>query len=103
MIFLDGEEIIDCKTVSGPSSNRKCIFPFVFNGTIYNKCAHDADDFWCSTKVDSKGCHIGGQGNWGICGPNCFKGIDDQSYKKSVHNLIKKTQEKNKLTIFIHF
>ena len=69
-------------TVSGPSANQKCIFPFVFGGTTNIKCAHDADGFWCSTKVDSNGNHIGGEGNWGICGPSCFKGKDIQSNVK---------------------
>ena len=26
---------------------------------------------WCSTKVDFRGVHIGGKGNWGICGNDC--------------------------------
>ena len=53
----------------------------MFNGITYNECAHDADGFWCSTKLDSNGNHIGGQGYWGMCGPNCFKvskGKDNQ-------------------------
>jgi len=62
-----------CKTIAGPSSNKNCIFPFVFNGTRYNRCAFDSDGFWCSTRVDSTGSHIAGAGNWGICGPNCPK------------------------------
>jgi len=60
-----------CKTIAGPSNNKDCIFPFVFNGTRYNRCAYDSDGFWCSTKVDSTGAHI--TGNWGICGANCPK------------------------------
>ena len=74
--------------MSGPSSNHTCIFPFVFNYITYNECTHDADGFWCSTKVDSNGSHIGYQGNWGRCGPNCFKGKDNLS---SVKNLVATT------------
>ena len=64
----------ECITIGGPSRNATCIFPFEFNGIIYHDCAQDSDGYWCSTKVDSTGTHITGQGNWGICGPNCFNG-----------------------------
>jgi len=79
-IVKEEKESKECKTESGPSTNHTCIFPFVFNGKIYNGCAHDADGFWCSTNVDSNGTHIGELGNWGICGPNCFDGIDKQRW-----------------------
>ena len=59
----------------------------MFNGITYNECAHDADGFWCSTKVDSNGNHIGEQGNWGLCGQNCVKGKNNQSYIKIVHSI----------------
>ena len=26
---------------------------------------------WCSTKVDEEGQHVTGQGDWGVCGPDC--------------------------------
>ncbi len=26
---------------------------------------------WCSTQVDDKGHHVGGQGKWGNCAPGC--------------------------------
>ena len=55
----------------------------MFNGITYNECAHDADGFWCSTKVDSNGNHIGEQGYWGLCGPNCVKDKDNQSNKNT--------------------
>ena len=32
---------------------------------------------WCSTEVDESGHHIGGQGKWGNCGPNCPTEDDD--------------------------
>ena len=70
--------------MSGPSSNHTCIFPFVFNDITYNECTHDEDGFWCSTKVDSNGNHIGKQGNWGICGQKCFTGKDNQSNIKNI-------------------
>ena len=39
----------------------------------YNQCALDTDGYWCSTKVNSSGQHIGGQGNWGTCSESCPK------------------------------
>ena len=68
--FLEGE----CITIAGPSVHVQCIFPFEFNGKVYYDCALDSDGYWCSTKVDSTGTHIGGQGNWGTCGQDCMKG-----------------------------
>merc|ERR1712008_505036 len=65
-----------CKTVGGPSANQPCIFPFKWNGKNYNSCPVDSDDTnetWCSTKTDSNGNHITGQGLWGHCGPKCKK------------------------------
>ena len=65
-----------CRTKSGPSPNQPCIFPFTWNGKTYNGCPIDPEDSsqrWCSTKVDSNGKHIIGQGNWGHCNSNCRK------------------------------
>jgi len=65
-----------CKTVSGPSANQPCVFPFKWNGKTYNNCPVDSDDTnetWCSTKTDSNGNHITGQGLWGHCGSKCKK------------------------------
>ena len=70
--------------MSGPSSNHRCIFPFVLNNVTYNNCALDTEGFWCSTKVDSNGNHIGKQGNWGICGQKCFTGKDNESNSKKL-------------------
>ena len=63
-----------CKTKSGPSSNQPCIFPFTWKDEKYNGCPIDPVDSsqrWCSTKVDSNGNHITGQGNWGHCDSKC--------------------------------
>ena len=65
-----------CKTVGGPSANQPCVFPFKWSGKTYNSCPVDPDDSnetWCSTKTDSEGNHITGQGLWGQCGPKCKK------------------------------
>jgi len=54
-----------------------CIFPFTFNGVTYVSCAEwvYGGEFqgqkWCSTKVDSSGVHVNGEGKYGICGTDC--------------------------------
>jgi hypothetical protein len=74
-MFFSGTEKI-CVTVNGSSPGLPCIFPFVFNGAVHYECtwdqAHLTDHLaWCSTQVDETGHHVGGQGNWGKCGPGC--------------------------------
>ena len=64
MLFLPGEleqaaEKI-CVTDSGATPNKPCIFPFKFNGVLYNECtwtsAHLTEHKpWCSTFVDETG------------------------------------------------
>merc|ERR1711962_1196962 len=49
----------------------------------YNQCtwtsAHLTEHKpWCSTEVDDTGHHVGGQGKWGNCGPNCPIPPDDR-------------------------
>ena len=66
-IFISKE----CITVSGPSKNVSCIFPFTYNHVTYHECILDLDGAWCSTEVDDDGMHVGGQGKWGICGAEC--------------------------------
>jgi len=65
-----------CKTTSGASVNKPCVFPFKYRGVEYNRCtlvdsSHTNNKAWCSTEVDSNGNHVGGQGKWGNCGPAC--------------------------------
>ncbi len=60
--------------MSGPNPNADCVFPFNYKGRQYNGCPVDPDDSskrWCSTKVDSDGNHVGGQGQYGHCGRGC--------------------------------
>ena len=60
-------------TIGGASPNIECVFPFEHRGKLHSKCPYDVknEEFWCSTKVDFDGIHIGGQGLWGTCGPSC--------------------------------
>ena len=60
-------------TVSGPRPNKPCVFPFEFAHMIYDYCTDEKDpgNFWCSTKVDKDGKHIGGANEWGYCEKDC--------------------------------
>ena len=49
-----------CVTDSGATPNKSCIFPFKFNGVLYNECTWTSAHFtdlkpWCSTFVDETG------------------------------------------------
>ena len=47
--------------MSGPDPNALCIFPFEYNGEIFNECTDkEHDQMWCHTSED-----------WGNCGPDC--------------------------------
>ena len=52
--------IVYFSSPSGATPNKPCIFPFKFNGVIYNECtwtsAHLTEHKpWCSTFVDESG------------------------------------------------
>ena len=57
-----------CLTVAGPDTGSPCIFPFTFSGVTYVSCAawvyggQPEGTQWCSTKVDSNGVHVNGEG-----------------------------------------
>ena len=64
----------DCSvTVKGPQPNKKCVFPFEFSRQKHYSCTDlkDPGNFWCSTKVDKDGKHIGGAKEWGYCAEGC--------------------------------
>merc|ERR1712008_109403 len=77
----DEGTLLNCSTVSGPNPNATCIFPFklVLSKSVtvtYHQCTTTFNDKgdttpWCSTKVDDWGLHLGGNENWGNCGPDC--------------------------------
>ena len=74
--LFDSGRASDCLAADGPAKGLPCIFPFKYNGVIYNTCSNKnkhitMDESWCSTKVDESGNHIGGRGNWGNCDENC--------------------------------
>merc|ERR1719228_378111 len=61
------------------SSNGKvCRFPFKFRNKAYASCTTDFDPdnrAWCSTKVDSNGVHVPGEGEFGYCPQSCLTNI----------------------------
>merc|ERR1719336_302602 len=81
-----------CTTVSGPAAGSDCVFPFTFSGTTYVSCAEwiyggeNQGSKWCSTKVDSQGVHVNGEGNYGFCGADC--NIDTVSLAEILESLI---------------
>ena len=83
-LILQNVETDKCLTTfEGPQQNVPCVFPFVYGteGTSFHGCTLKGNDqgdhrHWCSTKVDGRGVHIGGEGNWGICAHNCPKDTD---------------------------
>ena len=53
-------------------------------GKTYSTCTnvvkHQTNNLpWCSTKVNTRGEHIGGQGNWGNCDKTCPLPPDDKN------------------------
>ena len=74
-----------CKTVSGPSPNEPCIFPFKFNGITFDECTTESNTEgnltpWCSTFVNNFGRHVSETGNWGNCGPDCNRKIGKKNF-----------------------
>ena len=70
------QNILDsfCKTVGGADPGKSCVFPFTISGgVIRTKCITSPGDPnpWCSTLTDENGTHVGGQGKWGYCAPQC--------------------------------
>ena len=60
-----------CRTVE-PNS-KPCIFPFIYDGTVYEKCTGKDSDFglpWCATEVDKDDNHVI-DNRWGDCAEGC--------------------------------
>ena len=64
-IFINVECLVEEEMI-------RCVFPFLYNGFLYNGCILDPDDeksYWCATKVDSNGFFCDHE--WGHCNENC--------------------------------
>ena len=45
---------LECRTVA----DEACIFPFKYNGQVYNGCAViESGEFWCSTRNQADGTY----------------------------------------------
>ena len=56
-----------CKTISGPTPNQECKFPFSFEGKKYDTCitGRKRKQPWCPTELDKSGLFM--RGKWGLC------------------------------------
>ena len=55
--------------MSGAKPNLPCVFPFRFDGQVYNRCVSlQGEKPWCSTLTNAFGVHV--TGNWGDCDKN---------------------------------
>ena len=67
----------DCKVKEVASASmKKCVFPFVYRGRVFNKCtvldSGPRGTPWCSTKtLSATSKHISNKGLWGICPSKC--------------------------------
>ena len=75
-----------CKTVSGPSPNMSCIFPFKYSGITYHKCTEDGDKGWCATLVDESG-ELVDFTKYGICEQGCNLKIGKKAFITSIIGL----------------
>jgi len=66
-----------CSVIEGPAQGQECVFPFVWGGRRFTSCTQwtyggqHQGKLWCSTRTDSQGRHINGQGNFGFCSRSC--------------------------------
>ena len=64
--------------------NKQCIFPFKFKGVTFYGCPTDLIDKkrrWCSTKTDSSGNHVRGEGKYGFCTFDCPKHFESSEFQ----------------------
>ena len=73
-----------CRT----KTEKNCKLPFIYKGITYEKCPVDPIDpneTWCSTKTDSNGVHISGNGHFGFCSSECDLCNDRHLNGKSIN------------------
>merc|ERR1712106_1012664 len=60
------------------SNGKACKFPFKFRNKVFASCTTDFDPdnrAWCSTKVDNRGVHVSGEGEFSYCPDSCLTNI----------------------------
>ena len=76
-----------CKTVSGPSPNTSCIFPFKYGGKTFHKCTTDIlGKPWCATSVDESG-ELVDFTKYGFCEQGCNLKIGKKYFITSIIGL----------------
>ena len=84
--FTHSVHLAACMTVSGPVKNAACVFPFKFNGVVYNACKKWdlSEQYWCATELDAEGGYV--TDKWGDCddSPGCQQNQQgmDKMYRK---------------------
>ena len=56
----------------GREKQKKCVFPFKYEGKTYNKCTRDNSEnrkSWCAFKVNRAGVAVNGK--WADCDKGC--------------------------------
>ena len=94
--FLDGfarrelsvKEQCFVSTLETPDSpSRRCVFPFLYRGTLYQRCTSDHSTNgaqWCATSVARDGTVITGE--WGDCD---FDNVQCQAVLSRIFELFK--------------
>lgn len=72
---VDTGESCPYDTVGGSKPNVQCEQRYFLSNRWVRGCTSQDDPdgkFWCSTLTDSRGKHVGGQGEWGYCDERCL-------------------------------
>ncbi len=79
-LMCRAEEEVECTTVrtrGGTLRPAPCVFPFTYDGNVYEGCTKVGDPrgrSWCSVEVDAEGNHVVGAGRWGHCSKQTCNG-----------------------------
>ena len=88
--FLLGnnDDKMGCKTVSGPSPNASCIFPFKLGEITYHKCLTNPKNLKdvCATSVDESG-ELVDFTKYGVCEQGCNLKIGKNDFITSIIGL----------------
>ena len=82
-ILGNNDDKMGCKTVSGPSSNASCIFPFKMGYFTFHKCFPDPTGHICATLVDD----YGELTTYGYCEQDCNLKIGKKKFIRFIFGL----------------